>query len=465
MEPHACSDHRSRRPLLSRRNFLLTSLAAGGVAGVSLAFSGRVRNRISAWTRLKEFEATPPLFPHDPVKDKRTLWVARGGSPADNVDAVMDKLGGIEQVVGKEDVVLIKVSAQWWNQGMTNVAAVKRVIEHVLEIPGFRGEVIVFENAHFRMPDGSGLARAWVYPSERNVDVPGWNKLGDLIPYFDAKRVPVSCVGLVDAGLSGLSTASWHDPEHLYGVYGGDGRGPIAPGELRDGYYWDFERTFRKRRSLIDYAQTPLTWPVFTSPKSGLMIDLKDGLFRREGTKRAPVPDRKLTWIMMPTSNEHGTTGITCCCKSAMGIVDMSAGWMGTDPRILDYQSVHFFGQPTAPWRLAGPLAYFAKHVRAPDLYIVAAEWVGAGPPRVWDKNVDPRLRAASAHHTNTVLAGTDPVALDWWCAKNLLMPIQGEAKHLYNVDDPHSTASRFLRYYREVYGSGTLDPALIQAV
>jgi len=465
VEPHACSDHRSRRPLLSRRNFLLTSLAAGGVAGLSMALSRRVRNRISGWTRLKEFEATPPLFPHDPVKDKRTLWVARGGTPASNIDAVIDKLGGIEQVVGKEDVVLIKVSAQWWNQGMTNVAAVKRVIEHVLEIPGFRGEVIVFENAHFQMPDGSGLARAWVYPSERNVDVSGWNSLGNLILYFEALRALVSFVGLIDAGPSSLGTAPWEDRDHKYGVYGGDGRGPIDPGEVRDGYYWDFDWIFRKRRSLIDFAQTPLTWPVFTSPKSGLMIDLKDGIFRREGTNRVPVTDRKLTWITMATANEHGSTGITCCCKSAMGIVDMSAGWMGTDPRILDYQSVHFFGEPTAPWRLAGPLAHFAKHVRVSDFYIAVAEWVAARPPKGGEGIQVARLASGSAHRTNTVVAGTDPVAIDWWCAKNLLMPIQGEAKHIYNVDDPDSTASRFLRFYREVYGSGTLDPDLIEAV
>jgi hypothetical protein len=429
-----------------------------------LILGRKVRNRLSAWTRLQEFEATPHLLPHDPATERRRLYVSRGRSPSDNVDSVFRKLGGLTRIVGDDNLVILKVSAQWWNQGMTNVAAIKRVVEHILEIPGFTGEVVVFENTHFRLLSGSGLSRAWTHPSERNVDIPDWNKLGNLIPYFEAKRAPVSFVGLIDAGPSSLSRDAWHDPTHEHGAYGGDGRGPIEPGEIRDGYYWDFRHIFRERRSLIDYAQTPLTWPVFTSPKSGLLIDLKDGVFRREKGTRVPV-DRRLIFISMPTANEHGATGITCCCKSAMGIVDMSAGRLGTDPRIQDYESVHYFGHPNAYWRMAGPLAYFAKQVRAPDLYIVTAEWVGVTPRGGLEQRKDSRLDVAAAHHTNAIIAGTDPVALDWWCAKNLLMPLAGARKDLYDVENPDSQATRFLRYYRQVYGSGTMDPRLIEAV
>jgi hypothetical protein len=449
---------------MSRRNFLMTSVSLGGTAGLWYAIPRPLRARLSSWTRLSEFDSTPPLLPHDPATERRSLWVARGGTPAQNIDSAVGKFGGMARVVGKDDLVILKLSAQWWNQGMTNVAAVKRVLEHILDIPGFAGEVVVFENTHFRMADGSGLSRAWVYPSERNVDVPGWNRLGDLIPHFQARRAPVGFVGLVDAGPSGLSDAPWRDPMHQHGKYGGDGRGPIEPGELRDGYHWDFEHTFRKRRSLVDYAQTPLTWPVFTSPRSGLLIDLRHGIFRRESRRRVPV-DKKLTFITMTSANEHSDTGITCCCKSAMGIVDMSAGWMGTDPRIRDYQSVHYFGYPSATWRMAGPLAHFATHVRAPEVYITVAEWVAAFPRSGRDPLTDFRLDAAAAFHANTVVVGTDPVAVDWWCAKNILMPIEGARKELYNVDNPNSRVSRFLRYYREAHGSGTMDPRLIQVV
>src|SRR5262249_37307921 len=149
----------SRRPV-SRRGLVVGAVAAG-LGGVALAGRGRLRSL----TQLSSFAAPPPPVAHDPVRDRAAIFLGRGGSPASNVDTVLGKLGGISTVVAPDDVVIIKVSAQWWNQGMTNVAAVKRVIEHVVERPGFRGEIIVFENTHFRMADGSGLSRAWLRPS------------------------------------------------------------------------------------------------------------------------------------------------------------------------------------------------------------------------------------------------------------------------------------------------------------
>lgn len=449
----------------TRRKFVWALAAAGGAAAAAAAATMHrsIVARLSLLTRLSEFSATPALVPHDPAKDKRTLYVSERKGPAGNIDAVVAKLGGIERIVGENDVVIVKVSAQWWNIGMTNVASVKRLIELIAGRTGFKGEIVVFENTHFRMPDGSGLSRAFTHPSVRNVDVEGWTKMGDLIPHFEKEKAPVSFVGLIDAGTSSMGGDHWHDHAHEHGVYGGDGKGPIAEGEDRDGYHWDFSRTFRKKRSWVDSAQTPLTWPRFTSPRTGIVIDLAKGLFERKDGMLAAV-DRKLTFINMTTANEHASTGLTCACKSAMGIVDMSAGRNGTDPRIRNYQSVHYFGEPGASWRMAGPLAHFAKEVRSPDLYVVCAEYVGVVPEGgLPGAEPDLRIEEASAMRAETVVAGTDPVAIDAWVAKNLLMPRGGKNKALYDADDPDSLLSKFLRYYREVYGSGTLDPSLIE--
>jgi hypothetical protein len=431
----------------------------------AIALRGRIRRRLSGLFAYPEFTATPALLPHDAARERRSLAVARDHSPAQNVDDVLDKLGGIERFVGTEDIVLVKVSAQWWNQGMTNVAAVKRVLERITSRPHFKGEVIVFENTHFRLANGSGLSRAWTHPSERNVDVAGYTKLGDLIPDFAGRGLPVSFVGLVDAGRSELSHHAWHDPRHEHGTYGGDGRGPLRDDEQRDGYVWDFEHPFTRDVSPFEVAQTPLTWPVFTSPYSGITIDFKHGPRLRRG-RRIERVDRKLTWITLATVNEHQSTGMTACCKSAMGVVDMSAGRMGTDPRVADYRSVHYFGQPHALWRMAGPLAHFARTVRAPHLYLAVAEWVGVTPKRrELTQGEDVRLARAAAHHSRTIVAGTDPVAIDQWCARNLLMPLEGAHASLYDLNDPDALLSRFLRFYREVYGAGTLDPALVHTV
>ena len=447
----------------TRRAFITAAVVA--VPAALFALRRSLRSRIDRLTERPEFSATPPLVPHDPAKERRTVYVAKGEGPAANVERVIAKLGGIEKVVGKDDVVIVKVSAQWWNVGMTNVAAVKRFVEMIVDMPGFTGEVIVFENTHFLDKDGAGLTRAWTHPSERNVDVPGWNKLGDLIPYFRDRKSPVSFVGLIDAGKSTLAGDHWHDPDHAHGVYGGAGKGPIEPGEERDGYRWDFDAAFRLKRSLVDYAQTPLTWPVFSSPRTGVVVDLKEGLFTREGGTRKKL-DRKLTWISMTTVNEHVATGMTCASKSSMGIVDMSAGRMGSDPRVAAYQSVHYFGNPNASWRMAGPLAHFAKVVRAPDLYLAVAEWVAVHPPGEWDDEAkDIRIEASSVHNVGAIAAGKDPVAVDTYCAENFLKPLGGGRAALYDVDDPDSRLSRFLRYFREVHGSGTLDQKLIDVV
>lgn len=448
----------SARTKVSRRRLLLGAVAAG-MGGATVA----LRGRLASMTQLPSFAAAPALVPHDPLRDRATLHIARGGTPASNVDTVLGKLGGIGTVVGTDDVVILKVSAQWWNQGMTNVAAVKRVIEHVLERPGFRGEVVVFENTHFRLADGSGLSRAWVHPSERNVDVPGWTKLGDLIPHFAARRVPVSFVGLVDGGPSALAGDAWHDPGHVVGVYGGDGRGPIAEGDPRDGYHWDFARAFRLRRSWFEEVKAPLTWPRFTSPHSGLVIDLASGVHRREGGSLISA-GRRLVWINLTTANEHLSTGFTGACKSTMGVVDMSAGALGTHPKARGYASVHYFGRgtPSATWRMAGPLAQFARDVRAPDLILTVAEWVAFQPADL-PSHEDLRHSAASCTQTRTIVAGTDPVAIDSWVVRNLMWatPSVNREAH-FDLDDPEAKFTKFLRYHRQVLGTGTLDRQLV---
>lgn len=441
-------------------------MAAGavGLTGTVLALRRKLGSAVGRYTQHASFTATPDLVPHDPVRDRSRIHVARGGTPSANVDDVLAKLGGIGTLVGVDDLVIIKVSAQWWNQGMTNVSAVKRVIEHVLERPGFKGEVIVFENTHFRLANGSGLSRAWTRPSERNVDVAGWNKLGDLVAHFRGLRAPVSFVGLVDAGPSSLAGDAWHDPTHEHGVYGGDGRGPIAPGDDRDGYHWDFERAFRLAKSWTEEARTPLSWPRFTSEQSGAVVDLRDGVLRREGGKLSPT-GQKLVWINMTTANEHGSTGFTGACKSTMGVVDMSAGRLGTHPLAAGYASVHYFGhgRPSATWRMAGPLAHFARHVRAPDLVLTVAEWV-AFDPVGYTGSEDIRHSAATCSQARTIIAGTDPVAIDTWAVRHLMADVPSANKRaLLDLDDPDAMVTKFLRYYREVWGAGTLEPALIE--
>lgn len=443
---------------LRRRRLLTVGAGTLGLSGALYGVSRRLTTRLGNWTQLDEFASGSDVSPTPMGVSPSRIYVSRNQSATNNIDTVLSKLGGIQSKVGSDDLVIIKVSAQWWNQGMTNVAAVKRVIEHILERPGgFNGEVVVFENTHFRLRDGSGLSRAWVRPSERNVDVPGWNTLGDLLPHFAQKQAPVSFVGLIDGGSSALAADHWHDPEHLYGVYGGDGRGPIESGSERDGYHWDFNNVFELRRSPFDVARCMTTWPRFTSPHSGLVIDFRDGVMRRTPNGLEPT-GRKLTWINLTTANEHAATGLTAATKSTMGVVDMSAGELGTHPLGRGYRSVHYFGKgaPGASWRMGGPLAHFANVVRAPDLVISVAHWVAFTPaePLLGDL----RMEAASAALVQTVVAGEDPVAMDAWLCRNVMRDVaRVNFTALLDVDNEQSAVSRFLRYYRQVRGQGAI--------
>ncbi len=451
---------------LSRRKIVAGGAGVLGVTGVLFGVSRKLRNRLGNLAQHAAFAQGTDVSRGESFGDTSSIYVSRNQTAADNMDTVLSKLGGIQARVGAEDLVIIKVSAQWWNQGMTNVAAVKRLIEHVLARPGgFHGEVVVFENTHFRMKDGSGLSRAWVCPSQRNVDVPGWNTLGDLIPYFQQRGAPVSFVGLVDAGPSALANDDWHDARHEYGVYGGDNRGPIEAGSARDGYHWDFSDVFELPRSPFDAARCLTTWPRFTSPRSGLVIDLRDGVFRRTSAGLLPV-DRKLTWINMTTANEHTATGLTAATKSTMGVVDMSAGELGTHPLSQGYRSVHYFGKgtPSASWRMGGPLAHFANVVRAPDLIVSVAQWVAFTPKAPLPGDI--RMEAASAAPVQTIVAGDDPVAIDAWLCRSIMREVAVvNFERTLDVDNEATTVSKFLRYYRQVRGRGALAANAIRIV
>ena len=48
---------------------------------------------------------------------------------------------------------------------------------------------------------------------------------------------------------------------------------------------------------------------------------------------------------------------------------------------------------------------------------------------------------------------------------RNLVMKQPGKHAAMNNLDDEHSKVNKFLRYYRQVAGFGTLDPALVTVV
>ncbi len=370
------------------------------------------------------------------------IYVSKNGTPQQNVEKVIEMMGGIEKFIGVNDIVILKPNAQWWNQGRTNLAAMKGFIDLILKIPDFKGEVIIAENHHFMdesLSEGEkDNIRGWTHLSEINGDIDGVNySLNTLIELYQKQ------------GINNVTKYHWRDggpkPD---GVWGNARDGGIVKGPWEgDGYVW----------SNIDYEFSPvlglkkwkvkMSYPVFTSKHSGITIDFKNGAYLRDGQGGGKyLPEKPIKFINFAVLNTHGEdTGITSSIKNYMGITDLSCGAWGLEPK--GYYNVHACGGTIFQYAKAGPIGHFMKTIRKADLNIVTAEWVG------WGSRTD----ISKATRTRTILASTDPVALDYYGAKYLVYPLSQNSKY-HDPDNPKSSVRKFLQLALEASGEGTLD-------
>lgn len=356
------------------------------------------------------------------------VYKSHDGSAEENTRKVIGMMGGIETIIAPTDIVILKPNGQWWNQGTTNTNSMKAFIELILDIPGFAGEIIIGENHHFPEVD----SRGWT-TEQRNGDF----NLNEMIQYFQSK------------GFSNVTKYHWHDGgTSLPNMWGGAENGRIVNGpEDGDGYHWVNDSVFTApngRKAMMSY-------PIFTSQFSGITIDLKNGPW-----KNGKYLNNKLKFINFSALNSHGSKyGVTASIKNYLGICDMTCGFRGVAPK--GYFNFHFIGENNLHWRLktllekfgweeqcsaiGGCVGHFMKHIKMADLNIVTAEWSGYG------SRIDINQRA----HTRTILASTDPVALDYISAKTVLLPATkqySENKQLlkyHNPDDPNSPFRNFL--------------------
>lgn len=103
------------------------------------------------------------------------IYESKNGTPQQNVAKVIEMMGGVERYIGENDIAILKPNAQWWDQGRTNLAAIKGFMDLVINISDFKGEIIISENHHFMdesLPEGEeDNLRGWVKLSEINGDI------------------------------------------------------------------------------------------------------------------------------------------------------------------------------------------------------------------------------------------------------------------------------------------------------
>jgi hypothetical protein len=370
------------------------------------------------------------------------IHISKGGSPEENIKKVIENMGGITNFIKGDDIVIIKPNAQWWNQGRTNLAAIKGFIDLVLDIPHFKGEIIIAENQHFM--DQS-------LPSGEKDNVRGWTHFSDINGYIEGEKHNLNTLISIykKQGYKNVTKSHWRDggskPEGAWG--NGQNGGVVNSPADGDGYCW----------TDIDYVcsglwgfkkwKVKLSYPIFTSKYSGVTIDFKEGAFKRNPDGKASfLPEKKIRFINFAVLNTHGSnTGITSAVKNYMGITDLSCGEPGFEPE--GFVNVHACGGTLYPYGKAGPIGYFMKMIRKADLNIVTAEWVGWGD----------RINIENATQLQTILASTDPIALDYYGAKYLLFPLSRNSDY-HDPDKKDSSVRKFLELALEASGEGTLD-------
>jgi hypothetical protein len=272
-------------------------------------------------------------------------------------------------LIGSDDVVLIKINCQWPRRGGTNIDLIRSVINAIHDHPdGFTGEVVIADNGQGEGSMDYSSPNSY-YRNESTLDLadsfsPEWN----------------------------VSTVLWDDL-HFSTV------DDYNDGDFTDGYV----------RSEIWHEETQIycSYPKFQSPATGAYISFKQGIWRN-GTG---FDTDGLKILNMPVLKTHELLGVTACVKHYMGVPQGRIVTEVNPDFIHEHYSVRLGGMGT-----------MIVETRAPVLNILDMVWVNANPlESSFDRGPWSTYSTASA--TDIIGASVDPVALDYWSAKHVLVP------------------------------------------
>jgi uncharacterized protein (DUF362 family) len=274
-------------------------------------------------------------------------------------------LSGRKGLIASDDVVLIKVNAQWKYRGATNSDLIRGLIQSVLDHPdGFAGEVVIIEN-------GQGYG---------SLECAATTRYADDSVHANANQTHHSFTYVVD-NLIADSRVSYYllDP-------------------IRRRFLEDSDHETEGYRVLED-----VSYPCFTT-SAGNRVELREGIWNGTGHSQ------NLKLINVPVLKHHDVGGseITASLKHMYGILSMN---MGDD--IYNFRHYEGLGQTCGKMMVS---------VRTPVLNIIDAIWVsqaelGGYPP-------------STTTRVDQIVAGQDPVALDYWAAKHILYPIDKNGRH-----------------------------------
>ena len=363
------------------------------------------------------------------------VYKVKNGDCFQNTAKLWQMLDGAAKYINPSDVVVIKGNAQWPNQGYTHTGCIKGIIDSILQIPGFSGEVLICDNTQ-----GGGLGTGtFGFDATSGNRVNNWSTYNwtELAANYQSQGKPVAVV-------------RWQN--HV------NWRNPTMP--LPSFSVWNPANGPGWTRYFLSISSRPtyLSYPIFASPLTkGRLIDLKNGVW-----ENGSFTGRNVKVIAMPTLNNHGTgsedyAGVTSAIKSFYGATEIfhgSPNYISDDYVWNGYYSIHSssFSQTQDPSaaQIAGQLVgTYISTLCAPVLYVTAAMYAG------WQS----RTSTTGAAATNTVLACTNPVSLDYISCRDVISPYAS----WLNPDLTNHTRQQLLGC--SSLGVGTLDPQKIEVI
>ena len=262
-------------------------------------------------------------------------------------------------LVGRTDVVLLKVNCQWPQRGGTNTDLVKSIIKYIVNHPeGFVGEIVVADNGQ-----GSG-----------NLDRTESNA-------FDHSQSMKDVVAMFPS--NNVSIWLWDNIRSTTVE-------EYSQGDFRDGYI------VNSTENAVTHVK--VSYPKFKT-KYNTYISFKHGVW---SNATSTYDSDRLKIINIPVLKSHGGYGVTACVKHYMGVPSQSL--TGTHSVIGD-----------------GALATIMVEARSPVLNILDALWINPIP--MGNSGCGPATSYADASFTNIIAASKDPVALDSWTSRHVLIP------------------------------------------
>ncbi len=264
-------------------------------------------------------------------------------------------------LIAANDVILIKINSQWDARGGTNTDLLRELIQAIIDHPnGFRGEIIVADNGQ------SFGDMDWDSANAENTS----QSVQDVVNIFSSQYR--------------VSTYDW---QSIYSVRVNE----YLNGDMTDGYW------------LNDTADPEtginVSYPKFQSAY-GTYISFKHGIWNG-----ASYEDR-LKIINLPILKSHRIYGVTAATKHYMGVQSE-----GTNGGLANGHAQ--IGE--------GGMGTLLAETRYPILNILDAIWINANPyPSVM---CGPYTGYIYATRVNIIMASLDPVALDYWASKNVLIP------------------------------------------